>query len=70
MKRSLFLVGVVGVAGVALTAIGPRAVFAAPGSARLRIVRRARVRRTAAAGSCADSRRKARWSGFTAADFA
>jgi hypothetical protein len=67
MKRSLFLVGV---AGIALTATAPRPVFAAPASARVRIVRRARLLRTAEAGSCADSRRKPRWSSYTAADFA
>ena len=57
MKRSFFLLGL---AGAALT-------FA---SVRIGVARRTRLRCGPSAGACADHRRKLRWSGYTAADFA
>jgi hypothetical protein len=56
MKRSFFLLGLAGAAFV-LTSVRPSLAW------------RARSRRCPDAGRCADSRRKLRWSGYTAADF-
>jgi hypothetical protein len=56
MKRAFFLLGLAGAAFVVTSVRGG-------------IVRRAQSRRCPAAGRCADSRRKLRWSGYTAADF-
>jgi hypothetical protein len=57
MRRSIFLLSVAG-AVVALA------------SFRIAGRRRRSLRSSAMAGRCADSRRKLRWSGYTAADFA
>jgi hypothetical protein len=56
MKRSFFLFGLAG-AALMITSV------------RISAVRRARTARGPIAGRCADSRRKLRWSGYTAADF-
>jgi hypothetical protein len=55
MKRSFFLLGLAGAA------------FAIA-SVRVHAVRHGRLRGGLMAGSCADHRRKRRWSGYTAAD--
>jgi hypothetical protein len=56
MKRAFFLLGLAG-AAIAVTSL------------RGSYARRAVSRRCPSAGRCADSRRKLRWSGYTAADF-
>jgi hypothetical protein len=56
MKRAAFLLGLASAALVVTS-------FRSAGS------RRAASRRCPSAGRCADSRRKLRWSGYTAADF-
>ena len=56
MTRTLFLLGISS-AGLMLTMV------------RGGIVRRTASRRYPVAGRCADSRRRLRWSGYTAADF-
>ena len=57
MRRSLFLLSVAGAVVVLAT-------FRGAGR------RRRILRSNAMAGRCADGRRKLRWSGYTAADFA
>jgi hypothetical protein len=57
MRRSLFLLSLAG-------AVAALATF------RTNSRRRRALRANAMAGRCADSRRKLRWSGYTAADFA
>jgi hypothetical protein len=66
MTRSFFLVSV---STVVWSAATPRIARAAP-IARVQVVRRSRMRLAGIAGSCASRRRRGRWSGFTAADFA
>jgi hypothetical protein len=56
MKRAAFLLGLAGAAFIVTAFRGAGA-------------RRAASRRCPSAGRCADSRRKLRWSGYTAADF-
>jgi len=57
MKRSLFLLGAVAVAVLALTPL------------RLAAARRVPRLGSGQAGRCANRRRKLRWSSYTAADF-
>jgi hypothetical protein len=55
MKRSFFLLGLTGAAFAIV-------------SVRVHAVRHGRLRGKLMAGSCANRRRKRRWSGYTAAD--
>jgi hypothetical protein len=66
MKRSFFLVGAGAVAWSAGTS---RTAWAAPAGTQVHIVRRSRMRLAGIAGSCANRRRRGRWTSFTAADF-
>jgi hypothetical protein len=67
MKRSFFLTAL---ASLSIASASPRLATARTASAPVRIVRRAKMRRVASPGRCADHRRTSRWSSFTAADFA
>jgi hypothetical protein len=66
MKRSLFLVSV---GTLAVAAGAPRLAGAQTRATPVRIVRRVKLRRIADAGRCVTSRKKNRWSGFSASDF-
>jgi len=67
MKRSFFLTAL---AGLGIVSATPRLAAARTTQMPVRIVRRAKMRRVASPGRCADHRRTSRWSSFTAADFA
>ncbi len=66
MKRSLFLVSV---GSLAVASGTPRLAGAQTRSTPVRIMRRVKLRRSADAGRCFTSRKKNRWSGFSASDF-